>query len=372
MVAGGGGSSSDSGGGSSESNEDVKLTATELYISDVNGYTINILNRPSDCKSIKWSSSDEKVAYVNSKGYVKTNGKTGKATVKATIKTKSGKEIKLECKVRVVKTKIDYYTSDNDGKKKLKVLLDDNKGLDDVLPKGADRAYKWKGSGITLDKNDKGRPVVTKITDNAEIDVMITDKLGENDSGVRIKLEADRTIKKNTEAHPEDQSGNGQKTKEKIQLFATKLYLTTNTSYDNATNSTVIINGKTVKFSKLGSLGYSIKWAVTSGVDSLKSLTKDGKIESSNKEGTAKIKANLFKNGKYVTEASCKVYVVKCRVKVDKDKKYYLVSDSKRGNEAIGLCRRREEKSGYLIYRDEKGASHTKVKLQGSLLLIKP
>ena len=77
----------------------MKLSSTKVTIVKGKQKKLSVKNLPST-STVKWSTSDKKVATVSSKGTV-TAKKAGKATITATITAKSGKQSKLTCKVTV-------------------------------------------------------------------------------------------------------------------------------------------------------------------------------------------------------------------------------------------------------------------------------
>ena len=80
------------------------LSKTKATIELGSKVTLKVKKNKTTIKSTKWTTSDKEVATVSKKGVVKAAGSLGKATIKATVKYKSGKKTKtakLSCKVTV-------------------------------------------------------------------------------------------------------------------------------------------------------------------------------------------------------------------------------------------------------------------------------
>ena len=77
----------------------MKLSSTKVTIEVGKTKSLSVKNMAS-ASTVKWSTSDKKVATISTKGTV-TAKKTGKATITATVTAKSGKKSKLTCKVTV-------------------------------------------------------------------------------------------------------------------------------------------------------------------------------------------------------------------------------------------------------------------------------
>lgn len=77
----------------------MKLSNTKVTIGVGETKELSVKNMAS-ASTVKWSTSDKKVATVSTKGKV-TAKKAGKATITATVTVKSGKQSKLTCKVTI-------------------------------------------------------------------------------------------------------------------------------------------------------------------------------------------------------------------------------------------------------------------------------
>ena len=136
------------------------LSAKRITIARGMKYKLKVKNRNS---SVKWTSSNKKVAKVSKSGKV-TGVKDGKATIKATVKS-GGKKKVLKCKVTVKTPKFSKkkYTVSKGSKLTLK-LKNKYKGS----------SYKWKSSDKSIVKVSK-KGVVTGVSKGtATVSAVIT------------------------------------------------------------------------------------------------------------------------------------------------------------------------------------------------------
>lgn len=136
---------------------DLSLNKTKATVSIGQSVQLKLYNGNKNItKNAKWSTSDKKVATVNSKGKVKTK-KAGKVTIYAKYK---GKKLKCTVKVRnsVSLSENEVTIPSNKDKAKVKVTFKEKGTISFKVTKGDDIvgckwAENWKGSSIDLTIN---------------------------------------------------------------------------------------------------------------------------------------------------------------------------------------------------------------------------
>lgn len=187
----------------------LNKTSRKILIGET--YNLNIKNKIKGSKYV-WTSSDKKIATVDSRGIV-TAKKKGEATITCTITTKDKKQYVLDCKVTVIEPASFFRI-----KNKVSALnLGQTYDFDRIIPKSSNDKTTWSTSDPTIANPDK-LGVVTALKEGT---VTITGKTlsGKSDSVTFKVVDKDGIVTTQEELNELLESGVGKitiKTDEKV------------------------------------------------------------------------------------------------------------------------------------------------------------
>lgn|GEM_PF-1851761 len=187
----------------------LNKTSRKILIGET--YNLNIKNKIKGSKYV-WTSSDKKIATVDSRGIV-TAKKKGEATITCTITTKDKKKYVLDCKVTVIEP-ASFFRIKN---KVTALNLGQTYDFDRIIPKSSNDKTTWSTSDPTIANPDK-LGVVTALKEGT---VTITGKTlsGKSDSVTFKVVDKDGIVTTQEELNELLESGVGKitiKTDEKV------------------------------------------------------------------------------------------------------------------------------------------------------------
>ena len=187
----------------------LNKTSRKILIGET--YNLNIKNKIKGSKYV-WTSSDKKIATVDSRGIV-TAKKKGEATITCTITTKDKKKYVLDCKVTVIEP-ASFFRIKN---KVTALNLGQTYDFDRIIPKSSNDKTTWSTSDPTIANPDK-LGVVTALKEGT---VTITGKTlsGKSDSVTFKVVDKDGIVTTQEELNELLESGVGKitiKTDDKI------------------------------------------------------------------------------------------------------------------------------------------------------------